>query len=193
MPNTHVRVVGGGNTLVYMGLEGNKTVEFLSQFQDNPGGSVGRAEAIQPVGAKYPIEIATPYAQGAGTLTIEVWGTWGSDGWVSAFQYRSGGDHDDSPWKGYQSEGNLLTEGQPVDLYEVLDAQRKLGPDKYIKVYKVEMGQNGEPYRVKSYEGAVITDIQAGETVRNDTMTQTCRITMMYTRMKITNANDIGA
>lgn len=189
MPNTHVRVLGGGNTLVYMGLEGNKVIEFLSSFQDNPGGPVGRTDPIQPVGAKYPIEIATPYAQGAGTLKIEVWGTWGSDGWVSAFQYVSGKDHEDSPWKGYHSEGNLLTEGQPVDLFEVLDAQRKLGNN--IVVKKVEMGANGEPYRVKTYEGAVITDIQAGETVTNEKMTTTCTITMMYTRMRLTNANSV--
>ena len=52
MPNTHVRVLGGGNTLVYMGLEGNKVIEFLSSFQDNPGGPVGRTDPIQPVGSK---------------------------------------------------------------------------------------------------------------------------------------------
>lgn len=185
MPNTHVRVLGGGNTYVHIGIGKGTVVEFLSEFTDTPGQAVGRVEPIQPIGSPYPIEIATPYAQGAGQITMRVWGTWGSDGWVSAFQYENGVDHDDSPWNGYQSRLNTL-DGKPVDLKEVMEAQRKNG--QFLTVKKFELGANGDVVRIKNYQGVVITNIQAGETIRNDTMTDTCQITMQYTKMNVTQS-----
>lgn len=194
MPVTHVRVPGGGNTYIMMGLSGGKMVEFLSDFQDTAGRPNGNATEIQPIGHKYPVEIATPYSQKAGTLTLNVWETWGKDGWVSAFMYDTGqnayniGDSN-YPWKDYVSPTSGV-ERLPVDLYEVLDAQRKL--TEYITVKKVELGASGQPVRIKTYVNAVIVDIQDNELVDQTTMEKKCTITIMYTNKITTVAEQEG-
>lgn len=194
MLNTNVRVLGGGNTYVKMGLPGSgggiAQVVFLANVKDQPGRSVGTPVEIQPIGSRYPVEIPTPYAQGAGTLTLSVWQTWGKDGWVSAFMSRGSDglltEGSASPWSGYLSAHNSTTRNEPVDLVEVLDAQRKLPGNIIVKKY--ELGASGDVARVKSYEGAVITDIDAGESVQNDTMDNKVTITMKYRYVTVTNS-----
>ena len=188
MATTHTRVLGGGNTYVEIGLSKTVKVEFLAQIQDTPGGALAQPEQIHPIGSPYPVEIATAYGQQAGTIVLSVWSTWGRDGWVSAFMTTdaSGVSQDTTGiWDKFKSEnadnkGNQL-DGYPVDLYEVLKAQRM--NDGYIQVSKIEKGANGEDYRIKKYQGCVITNIEAPESIRNNTMTQEVRITMMYTNV----------
>lgn len=192
MATTNVRVPGGGNTYIVAGFDDGVRLEFLSDFTDTPGTPVGAATEIHPIGYPYPIEIATPYAQRAGTINFTVWSTWGKDGWVSAF-LRRGADGNiseqqdsSSPWADYVSSWNKDVRNEPVDLREVFEAQRK--SNRQFTVKKFELGKNGEAVRVKEYQNCVITNIQAGETVRNDTMTQTCRIDVMYTNVNIVKA-----
>lgn len=165
-------------------------VVFLASVKDQPGRPVGNAVEIQPIGSKYPLEIPTPYAQGAGQLTLSVWQTWGKDGWVSAFMTRGSDglltDSSASPWSGYSSAHNATAKSEPVDLVEVLDAQRKLNSNIIVKKY--ELGATGTVSRVKSYEGAVIIDIDAGETVQNNTMDNQVTITLKYTYVTVTNS-----
>lgn len=195
MPKTHVRVLGGGNTYVAIGLNGGtQVVEFLSNINDTPGRVQGQPEAIQGIGDKYPVEIATGYSQGMGTLVLSVWQTWGKDGWVSAFM-TTGLDGNMSDTLGIWNEfmtrnanngGNNQLDGYPVDLVEVLEAQR-MNPD-FIEVRKFEKGADGNIARVKNYHGCVITDIQANENVNNQSMTNTVTITMNYTHVTVTGA-----
>lgn len=195
MPKTHVRVLGGGNTYVTVGLDGGNTiVEFLARLQDQPGRVNGGPVEIQGIGDKYPVEIATGYSQKAGTLTLEVWQTWGKDGWVSAFMTTGiDGSMSDSVgiWDAFRNKnannsGNNQLDGYPVDLVEVLEAQR-LNPS-FIEVCKFEKGADGSIARVKNYHGCVITGIQADETVQNETMENRVRIDMMYTHVTVTSA-----
>jgi hypothetical protein len=177
-----------------MGLSGANggiaQVVFLASVRDQPGRAVGNITPIHPIGNRYPVEIPTPYAQGAGTLTLSVWQTWGKDGWVSAFMTRGSGgtlaQGGASPWTGYASAHNATTKSEPVDLVEVLDAQRKLTNN--ITVKKYELGSNGSVARVKTYENAVITDIDAGENIQNSTMENQVTITLMYTYVTVTNS-----
>ena len=175
MATTNVRVPGGGNTYIKAGLGEGVQLEFLSSFSDQVGRPVGSPTPIHPIGSPYPVEIATPYAQGAGTLTFTVWATWGKDGWVSAFLRRGAdgniSDQQDghSPWSEYVSQYNKDAIHEPVDLREVFEAQRK--SDKPFVVEKIELGRDGSPVRSKKYQNCVITDIGANETVRNDQMT----------------------
>ena len=184
MPATHVMVPGGGNTYIQIGTSTGITLEFMSAFNDQPGKTVGQATDIQPIGSAYPIEIATPYAQASGTITLTVWKTWKDDGWVSAFMYQNGTDFgDENPWSGYASaHGQAI--GKPCDLREVLDAQRQLSNN--IVVKKVEKASDGNDYRVVKYEGAVITDIAPDGNVKQDTMTSNCTITIKYTHIVTT-------
>ena len=193
MPKTHVRVLGGGNTYVTVGLNNGSTiVEFLAQIQDQPGSVNGRPTPIQGIGDKYPVEIATGYSQGAGQLTLQVWQTWGKDGWVSAFMTTDAeGKMSDAVglWDAFRNknannEGSNGSNGYPVDVVEVLEAQR-LNTD-FIQVCKFEKGADGSIVRVKNYHGCVITDIQMNETVRNETMDNPVTITMMYTHFTVT-------
>ena len=188
MPQTHVRVPGGGNTYFHIGLKGSRKVEFLANYVDTSGTAISQATPIQPIGSVYPVEIATAYGQNMGTLTLTFWNTWGHDGWVSAFMYDNGQNtysinDAEYPWRGYDSAGSGVT-GIPVDLYEVLDAQRKL--DEYITVRKFELGSNAEIVRGKSYEKAIITNIGDEERVANNTVESQCTVTINYTNKLVT-------
>lgn len=177
MATTQVRVPGGGNTFMVMGTgKQGVRVAFLANVNDQPGRSVGNATAIHPIGSAYPVEIATPFAQGMGTLTLTVWSQWGKDGWVSAYA----NDITKAPWANYNGPHGDI-KGQPVDLREVLEAQRKsLGQDGYILCQKYERGRDTSIVRVKNYEKAVITDIDATDNVSIETMEQRVRITLNY-------------
>ena len=183
MAQTNVRVPGGGNTYIEMSASGSSTtrVAFLANVQDTPGRSVGNPTAIHPIGSPYPVDIAIPYAQGAGQLVFTVWATWGRDGWVSAFM----NDEGHSPWKSYTSKGSGGKVGTPCDLREVLEAQRSVGGTLNCK--KFELGPDGSSVlRVKTYQGCVISDIDATDNISIETMEQRVRITCMYTRGTIT-------
>ena len=192
MGTTNVRVPGGGNTYIKMGLGSSAQVEFLARFNDQPGAAVGRATPIHPIGKPYPVEIATPYAQNAGQITITVWSTWGRDGWVSAFmRMDSTGEVADaqnskSPWANYTSPNNKDDKHAPVDLREVLEAQRK--NKEPLVVHKMELGKNGRVARCKTYQNCVIVDIDARDDVTIDKMTQEVQITIMYTNVVVTKA-----
>lgn len=193
MPTTHVRVPGGGNTYVRMGLTSTIKVEFMANVNDQPGAVVGSPEQIQPIGATHPIEIATGYAMAAGTLTIKVWPTWGKDGWVSAFMTtNSDGSLADTTgiWDNFISgaTGNNSLDHYPVDLYEVLEAQRM--NNDYLTVQKVEKDASGDDYRIKNYKGCVITQIDAGENINNAAMPASIQttITVMYTHVEVVTA-----
>lgn len=200
MPTTHAKVLGGGNTYVKIGLNGNtRNVEFLAQITDTPGGPLAPPEQIQPIGSPYPVEIATAYGQNAGQIQLSVWATWGRDGWVSAFLSAAEGERSGSipeVWSNYNSKVSSADkhnkqEGVPVDLYEVLKAQRLNNVP--ITVYKVERGANGAPVRFKSYQNCVITNIDAQERVTAQAMSQQVVITMMYTSVIVTGATQFAS
>ena len=189
MGTTNVRVPGGGNTYVKMGLGEGIAVEFLASFNDQPGPAVGNPTPIHPIGKPYPVEIATPYAQQAGRITIRVWSTWGKDGWLSAFLHRTAtgelnSQDSKSPWAEYVSSYNKDSIHEPVDLREVLEAQRK--NEKPLVIEKIELGKNGTPVRSKQYQNCVIVDVEAGENVQLNTMEQQVTITVMYTNVIVT-------
>lgn len=203
---TKVRVPGGGNTYfkVYLNKElanGNLTsyyrsgadnstyLEFLAQYTDTPGTAVSQAQEIHPIGSPYPVEIATAYAQHAGTLQLQFWQQWGEDGWYSAFAgigngtfYQNANNADsgfaDSPY-GFATTTLSNEPNKPVDLYQVLRAQRKNGGQ--IGVQKFELGGNGSLARIKTYWGAVITDIQQPENgISVSSMEVRCTVSIMY-------------
>lgn len=191
MARTHARVYGGGNTFIRIGLDKMTEVSFLGRFQDQPGRALKEPETIHPIGEPYPVEIATAYGQQAGKLTINVWSTWGMDGWVSAlmtYNRESGAMNDETKvWDEFRNNyaNKHGHSGYPCDLFEVLQAQRMNANS--IKVDKVERDAQGNVCRIKHYENCVITDIQADETVQNDTMTQQVSITIMYTHVTTTS------
>ncbi len=189
MAQTQVRVPGGGNTFIAMGLANSKgkgyvtNLAFLANVNDRPGPAVGRVTPIHPIGHAYPVDIAIPYAQSMGTLTLTVWATWGKDGWVSAFM----NNYNRSPWKNYKAVHNF-SKHQPCDLREVLEAQRLNGG--YLLCKKYERGRNGKIARVKNYQKCLISDIDASDNVSIDTMEQRVTITCNYAYVTVTSGAD---
>ena len=203
---TKVRVPGGGNTYfkVYLneslannnltsyavnGANNSTYLEFLAQYTDTPGTAVSQAQEIHPIGSPYPVEIATAYAQHAGTLQLQFWQQWGEDGWYSAFAavnngtfYKDANNAEsgfaDSPY-GFAKATLSNEPHRPVDLYQVLRAQRKNGGQ--IGIQKFELGGDGSLARVKTYWGAVITDIQQPENgISVSSMEVRCTVSIMY-------------
>lgn len=182
MAVTKVRVPGGGNTFIEMAFGSDQTtrVQFLARFNDTPGTAAGTVTPIHPIGYGYPIEIAAPYAQNMGTITLTVWARWGMDGWTSALKTTGLLDGYTSNHGHGGAEGNTY----PVDLYEVLEAQRR--KSNYVSVHKVELGGDGNVARIKSYQGAVITNISQPEDITVTTMTVQTTITINYCYVTVT-------
>jgi len=200
---TKVRVPGGGNTYFKAGIATSLItgqtdaapndakidyLEFMSDYTDTPGTANGQTTPIHPIGSPYPVEIATAYAQNAGTLQLRFWQQWGVDGWYGAlaktgiFDNLDTGKATDANSNSPYSYANLtLTnwEHYPVDLYNVFRAQRKAGG--HIALYKYELAGDGNLARIKSYGGAVISDVSQPESNINvSSMTVMCTVTVMY-------------
>ena len=179
MAVSKVRVPGGGNTFVTISANGgNDTdIQLVSSFSDNPGTVNGGPVDIHPIGYEHPMEIVTGYSVGSGIIQLQVWAVWGKDGWAEPFA---------ELWKAvntsraYVNSDNFDTDGKtPTNLMGVLQAQRANGS---FTLKKWELAANGyDVARVRTYENCVITDIQAGETVQNDSMPQTINVTIRYT------------
>lgn len=196
MAQTQVRVPGGGNTYVKIGLDSTHVVEFLSRLRETPPSSKGNPVAIQGIGDVRPVEVALPYAQGHGVLNLTVWQRWGVDGWVSAFMSRTDngtGSDGSNMWDAFinRSDDDLPEQMKhrgsnryPVDLVEVYNAQR-MNPE-YVKVQQVELGANGEIARIKNYNGCVITNVSAASDLDNNTMEAPVQIEIWYTSFDIT-------
>lgn len=184
MAYSKVRVIGGGNTLITVGQGSSNAnrIMLLASAKDAPGQVLKSPVEIQPVGSEYPVEIVTAYGQKAGTLTLQVWSVWGKDGWEVLLDAAGIGD---------SSASNKYP-----DLLSVLEAQRKAKNG--IGIYKVEKipagvsGTQEDSYRVRTYHDAVITNIDASESITNEDMDAKVTITIMYTRSTITSNASVG-
>lgn len=155
MPPTRVRVVGSGfTTLEYNG----QNIAFLEQFDDRgqqPVGDGGGVEAIIPLGARHPVEIATSRVVGAGTIVASIYELWNEPVW-------------------YQLAGLA---GRPgiIDVWEALAASPAT-----VTCRLVIRGPGGIT-RGKIFHGCVVTSIPDGETVRVGTLSVSKSITIAYT------------
>jgi hypothetical protein len=155
MPQTQVRVVGSGfTTFNYRG----KPIAFLDSFRDSGQtalGGQGGYEAITPLGAKHPVEIATSRVLNAGMLTATIRELWNAPVW-------------------YQLSG-LSGRKNIVDVWEALarDPQRATCQ----MIIKPPTG----PTRGKTYHGCVVTAIDDGEEVTVGALSIARNIQIAYT------------
>lgn len=82
MPDSQVRVVGSGySTFLYQG----QPIAFLEQLEDSGQRAFSDAGApyqfIQPIGAPYPVEIATSRVLQGGTLQLTIRELWNAPVW----------------------------------------------------------------------------------------------------------------
>lgn len=79
MPQTKVRVVGSGfSSFNWRG----QPIAYLDSVSDSGQEPVAQPEAVQPLGAVHPVEIATPRAVGAGELRLTVRELWDAPAWT---------------------------------------------------------------------------------------------------------------
>lgn len=153
MPRTRTRVVGSGFTsLSYQG----RPIAFLDRFTDSGQRPIAPPEAVTPLDAKRPVEIATARVLGPGTITATIRETWNEPVW-------------------FQLAGLAGTE-TIVDVYErIAAAPGEVTCQMLIK-------PPGAPtWRGKVYHGCVVSDIDDGETVEIGALTIARNITIMYT------------
>lgn len=171
MPDSKVRVAGGGNTFIAIGDEGGSTkpMQFMAQATDNPGTAITSAVDIIPVGSLCPEEIVPPVVQGSGTLRCRVWQLWGKEGIATALE--------NTTVLGGPTEANRL-----VNIYEVFEAQRRAGNSILVKKFeRAGSGESDNLWRVITYKGAVITNCIQPETFDSRTMDMQVDIEIKYT------------
>jgi len=79
MPQTRVRVVGSGfSSFNWRG----QPIAYLDSVSDSGQAPVANAEAVQPLGALHPVEIATARAVGAGELRLTLRELWDGPAWT---------------------------------------------------------------------------------------------------------------
>lgn len=147
------RVVGSGFTLfTYNG----STVLNCQQIRDEPPRPVATPQEIQPLDARYPIEIAFPRAAHAGTLVLGIYEEWSRDIWQQFTPFASGIN----------------------DIVDLFDASAALGGVTCVKLIVPPA-----PNRTRSviYHNSVVVDMDRGETVAIENMVPTKTLTLMYT------------
>jgi hypothetical protein len=148
------RILGSGYTIFK--YHGDR-LHFCQQIQDRPPDPVAPPQAIQPLDARHPIEIAFPAAVREGTLTLVIFEEWDRDVWRQFFGFRR---------------------GQFSDLADVFDQAIAVGAVTCVKVIK----KPGGGRRLVQYHGAVITNIDMSENIAIDTLTVGRTVTITYTR-----------
>ena len=186
MATSIVRASGGGNTFLTISANGgtDEDIQLVAEFNDTPGRVVSGPVSIHPIGYEHPMEIVTGYAQEAGSITVNVWAVWGKDAWVDPFaELWTAVDST----RAYVNSDNFI-DGKPTNLMGVLQAQRANGS---FTLKKWELAANGHDIaRVRVYENCVITDINAAETVRNDSLESIVSMTIMYTHSIVSKTNE---
>ena len=154
MAQTRVRVVGSGfTTLEYNG----QPIAFLRSFTDSGQRAIGAgAEAITPLGARHPVEIATSRVLTSGTLSASIYELWNQPVW-------------------YQLAG-LPGTHSIVDVWEQL-AQSPAT----VTCRMVIRPPGGAPARGKIYHGCVVTAVPDNEEVEIGALSVSKTITIAYT------------
>lgn len=160
MPQTRVRVVGSGfTTFNYQG----QPIAFLDTMVDsgqaplgggNPGGP--GFEAIIPIGARFPVEIATSRVLGPGTLTLSIRELWNEPVW-------------------WQLAGLAGTNDQ-IALWERL-AQNPTD----VTCQEIIKPPGSSTWRGKTFHGCVVVGVDDGDTIRVADLSVSKNITVAYT------------
>jgi len=165
MVQSKFRVGGGYTLLTYK----STPLSYIDIIQETGPQPVAAPQAIQPIDAPYPIEIAFPAAIQAGTLSITFREQWNWEVWSQLFGQDA--SLDSSSTKSTSGSG-------PQDLLEVFKAQLQASSLDIVKVITDPKGNQ----RVATYSGLVIVNVAIDETINIGTMTLPKQIQFMYTQ-----------
>lgn len=151
---TQTRVVGSGfTTFNYRG----KPIAFLESFADSGQEPIAQPEAIHPLGERHPVEIATPRALSAGTLTLTIRELWNGEVW--------------------QQLQGLAGTTDIVDVFTVM-AQDPTA----VTCQMIIKAPDGS-VRGKTYHNCTVTRIDTSENVSMGALTVPRQITIWYTHV----------
>ena len=132
-----------------------QNIAYLQSVRDSGQQFVAQAQAVQPLGSTYPVEIVAARALGAGTLSLSITELWHHEIWEQ-----------------------LAGLSGTTDLVQIIN--RLAAQNQAVSCTKIITPPSGPKYG-KVYHGCVITDIQDGETFDITTITMPKQITIMYT------------
>ena len=160
MPNTKVRVVGSGySSFSY----GGKPIAFLEGVQDSgqrAWSEQGQSyQFIQPIGSRYPVEIATSRVLQGGTLMLTIRELWNQAVWEQLV--------------GLTGTNNIV---------EIFD--RLANSPQYVTcqtIIKPPGTTHKSQWRGKVYHNCTIVDINDGDTISVGALGVTKGVTVAYT------------
>jgi len=145
--------VGGGYTFFYW-KGSSQPLAFVDVVRETAPRPVAAPQAIQPLDAPYPIEVALPAAIEAGTIEVTFREQWNTEVWENL--------------AGFAGANDLL------DVFKAQLAQGAVGMTKVI-------GQQGlTPVRTITYNNCYVVNVMIDETVNIGTMTFPKSVQIMY-------------
>jgi hypothetical protein len=151
MSASKVRV--GGSGLTTMTWRGTK-MAYLQTLADSTPQPQGAVSPVQPIDEPVPLEIVTPLAVGAGSISLSFFELWNEPAWAML--------------PGLEGTNTLL---------DVLKRQISLGEITCRKIIKSPDGI----MRAKVYHGVVVTNIDEGESIQINTMLMPKTVQLGYT------------
>ncbi len=154
LTNTVGRVRNVGSNFTTFQYAG-KTIAFLERLTDSGQRPVANPMPIHPLGYPHPVDIVTPRALSAGTLTLTIRELWNQEIW--------------------QQMQGLSGSKTIVDIFRALARTPN-----YVTCTKI-INSPGRRRYGKVYHRCVITDIQDGDDVAIGTLSVAKTMTVMYT------------
>jgi len=167
------RVGGSGFTAFYWK---SQPVAFAQNVSVRSPQPVNRPYPIQPLDARYPLQIITPGAVSEGYLDITMLELYNSKVWDRIIQVATGSKNS-RPNDLADVFFTLASISEPIEAVKVIVPPKDLQGDKDLKPY-------GE-----IYHNCVITSIDDGEQIDVTTMQIVKQLTIAYTHATRTDAN----
>ena len=148
---------------------GGTTLAYVDVIRETAPRAVASPQAIQPLDAEYPVEIAFPGALEAGSIEVTFREQWNSEVWEAFYQ----------TYTDYNSGTGVIT---PIsDLLGVFKAQLANG-NGTISLQKVIIDPTtGKAVRTITYNNPTIVNVMIDETVNIGQMTFPKSVQFMYT------------
>jgi hypothetical protein len=170
---TQVRVVGSGYTVLSYN---NQPIAFCEGWEDSGQRAFSDAgqpfQFIQPIGAEFPVEIATSRVLAGGTIMLTIRELWNQPVW-------------------WQLAG-LAGTWSIVDIFAALAANPNYVTASLI-IKPPGTASSPASWRGKLYQNVVVVDINDGDTVTVGALAVTKGITCAYTNYIPLNSNQYSA
>lgn len=144
----------GGSGLTTMTWRGTK-LSYMQTLADSTPQPQGAVSPVQPLDEPVPLEIVTPLAVGAGSISLSFFELWNEPAWAQL--------------PGLENTNTLL---------DVLKTQVTLGE---ITCRKIIQSPDNSIMRAKVYHGVVVTNIDEGESIQINTMLMPKTVQLGYT------------